>query len=97
MPAWDGLVRVLVAVWAALVEVKTCRLAGEAGRWRRGTPPTSSSWTATSPSKSGSAAGPCTDLAAVFRGPRCGSCLRCGGWMSTWSTGRSGSAATWAG
>ena len=30
MPAWDGLVRVLVAVWAALVEVKTCGLAGEA-------------------------------------------------------------------
>jgi hypothetical protein len=25
MPAWDGLVRVLVAVWAALVEVKTGR------------------------------------------------------------------------
>ena len=38
MPAWDGLVCVLVAVWAALVEVKTCGRAGEAGRLAEGYP-----------------------------------------------------------
>jgi hypothetical protein len=34
MPAKDGLVRVLVAVWAALVEVKTGRMSYEVSSWR---------------------------------------------------------------
>ena len=33
MPAWDGLVRVLVAVWAALVEVKTDAMSYEVSSW----------------------------------------------------------------